>query len=414
MGERTEQLRQSLGGPALARVRQRIADHLAGGGDPDGVVTLAAPTDEERRAVAALLGRTPSLAARLAVPLHELSARLRAAGIADGVRDAIELLDGPVPAVAAARGSLRTAWAEVALAASVLDERLPHLRGWAGGVAASGRLRRAAGSEPAAALRLLAAVEAVLRRVPAEGGIRRSRLANEALGSAHALDAGTPLAGLLVDAVRSLVGPPLLEGAEGERETWAAVGVLADALTSRVCALNLPAVGDGPADAVVRSARGEPVWLSLRTLVRHPPRLAGGRVHACENLSVVEEAADALGDGCAPLVCVGGNPVVAVLRLLDAAAASGCDVVYHGDFDWPGLAIAGRVLRRLGPAGRPWRFGADDYRAAVERRVGGLAPLRGTPTASPWAPGVAAALHHHGVAVEEEAVVADLLEDLAG
>ena len=46
-----------------------------------------------------------------------------------------------------------------------------------------------------------------------------------------------------------------------------------------------------------------------------------------------------------------------------AQVAPGARLRYHGDFDWPGLHIANRVMRDC--AARPWRLGAADCRAAV-------------------------------------------------
>ncbi|WP_232788641.1 DUF2399 domain-containing protein [Streptomyces odonnellii] len=70
---------------------------------------------------------------------------------------------------------------------------------------------------------------------------------------------------------------------------------------------------------------------------------AGTVVHICENPRVVEAAADS---ACArPLVCTSGSAATVVLTLLDALAATGCHFAYHGDFDWPGIALANRMIR---------------------------------------------------------------------
>lgn len=410
--DRIDHLRHALGGPALSRLRARVRDHLAGGGDPAGTVTLGQATAEERRAVAALLGTAPSQARRLRVPLVRLSEGLQGAGLADSLAEALETLDGPIPDLVTVRAADDAAWAAVMDAAAKLDRRVPGLDGWAGVAARSGRLKRAAGSDAAQAMALLAQLERLLGCLPVAGGMRRARLAHETVGRAHALDPGTPLAGLAVEAVRALVGPPQLSGAEGVRETWASVGVLVDDLTSRVCVLNLPTEGDGPVDQVVRSAPGQPLWLTLRMLVTDPPRLGAGEWFACENLSVIAEAADVLGADSAPLVCVAGNPVVAVMRLLDLAARGGATVAYHGDFDWPGVGIAARVLDRLGGHGRPWRLGAADYEAALDQRRDHFSALEGTPVATPWESSLAETMNRRSVAVEEEAVIEALLADL--
>jgi hypothetical protein len=61
---------------------------------------------------------------------------------------------------------------------------------------------------------------------------------------------------------------------------------------------------------------------------------------------------------------------------------SGTALWYHGDFDWPGMAIASRVIGELGA--RAWLLSASDYEQAI---VGGKTrPLDGTPVETPWSP----------------------------
>ena len=85
-------------------------------------------------------------------------------------------------------------------------------------------------------------------------------------------------------------------------------------------------------------------------------------------------------------------------------------VLYHGDFDWPGIAIARRIFDR---GARPWRFGRMDYVDAVGRppadnRLG----LSGRTEATPWDEGLSAAMTAADVAVHEELTVDVLLSDL--
>ncbi|MGW7279422.1 DUF2399 domain-containing protein [Streptomyces sp. NPDC054844] len=81
----------------------------------------------------------------------------------------------------------------------------------------------------------------------------------------------------------------------------------------------------------------------------------GTRAHVWENPRVVEAAADA--DRTAPLLCTSGSATTVVLTLLDALATAGCAFAYHGDFAWPGIALANRVMQRYGQSrgacGRP-------------------------------------------------------------
>jgi hypothetical protein len=64
-----------------------------------------------------------------------------------------------------------------------------------------------------------------------------------------------------------------------------------------------------------------------------------------------------------PLACTSGNPSAAGSLLLGRTV-----VRYHGDFDWPGIAIARRII---GQGAQPWRLGCADYREAVERLPAG-------------------------------------------
>ncbi|MBX6722961.1 MAG: DUF2399 domain-containing protein, partial [Dactylosporangium sp.] len=58
---------------------------------------------------------------------------------------------------------------------------------------------------------------------------------------------------------------------------------------------------------------------------------------------------------------------------------------------------------------RAWRFDTQSYVAGVSRRS---APLRGRPVTAVWDPDLRATIERHGVRVEEEAVLTDMLADL--
>jgi uncharacterized protein (TIGR02679 family) len=149
----------------------------------------------------------------------------------------------------------------------------------------------------------------------------------------------------------------------------------------------------------------------------HSCRLAGDfafppglTVRACENPVVVAAAADRWGAACAPLVCLEGFANHAARTLLTHLARQGARFLYHGDFDWAGLSIANKLAEMVPFA--PWRFMAVDYRRALAA-PGERPPLRSRPVAALWDPELAPAMAAAGEAVEEEAVLGDLLADLA-
>jgi uncharacterized protein (TIGR02679 family) len=249
-------------------------------------------------------------------------------------------------------------------------------------------------------------------------GQPRALLAAEALGDAHALDGGEPTATLVLAVLRqdalalsereASQSEALDAGTpeEDDRTLWARAGVLVNELARPVLLLNLPQEGGG----MFSGDAGEPAYATLRQLLRSPPRLAaaGRTVYVCENPNLVAIAADRLGRRCSPLVCTDGMPAAAQRALLARLVESGAELAYHGDFDWPGLRIATFVMRSFNA--RPWRFGADHYRAHVPSSP--AQTLVGTPTSSFWDPALALAMRERVLAIPEEAVAATLLLDL--
>jgi uncharacterized protein (TIGR02679 family) len=152
---------------------------------------------------------------------------------------------------------------------------------------------------------------------------------------------------------------------------------------------------------------GAPVHLTSWDLARGDLRPRPGEwVLVCENPSVLEAIAQRRG-GQVSVVCTSGMPGLVTLEVLRRLSACGAQLHYHGDFDWPGIAIANRLVAEVGC--RPWRMSAADYAAAV--RVGGL-PLQGAPVLPSWDSSLGTAMREHGVAVHEEAVHESVLARL--
>jgi uncharacterized protein (TIGR02679 family) len=167
--------------------------------------------------------------------------------------------------------------------------------------------------------------------------------------------------------------------------------------------LNLPSLAAPP---------GEPVYLSLRQLLRAPPAwpVAGRAIHVCENPNLIAIAADRLGADCAPLVCTDGMPAAAQRALLDQLAAAGACLYYHSDFDWPGLQIANHVLRSW--SAQPWQMSAQDYQAAAQSAAHRQRDLQTSAITAVWDVQLAPSMLRHGLAIAEEAVAERLMEDL--
>jgi uncharacterized protein (TIGR02679 family) len=404
-GDRLERL---LGGRDLAWLMARARRRLVRGEGLDGVVTLAAATPAQRAAVQRLLGRPPRTGGALTVSLPAVDAVLRRSGACpDGLAAAVVALTGDVTVAADAVADLERRWTAAFAPLDEIARRGPELAGWVERLRSGGLVRRLA-RDPGTAASLLLTLTDVVAALPA-GGEPLGRFAATHAGGAHRLDEGEPLTSLTLGAARAISGLPDGTGAQWRREVWASVGLLSDEVSSTVLTLGLP--GDsrsatGQALAAWRES-GQPVVLTLRQLVREPPAAAVRDVFVCENPVVVSEAAERHGAGCLPLVCTGGQPGTAALHLLRHLAGRGATLRHHGDFDWGGIRIGNVLASRVTAV--PWRFGAADY----ERVPGGRA-LTGVPVAASWDSALTPAMLARGVVVEEEAVVDDLLTDLAG
>ena len=400
-------LQRLLGGDQLAALRLRLRRRFerAMPGEPVEIVRIAGLDAQEHAALASLIGRPQRLSSSLGIDVRMIDASLQRAGIADSLRDALERLDGPILDLAASRQRLQVHWADL-----IADCRHPGLAALLRMPASLGLLKRLARQDPAAGARLCRQAEAVLQRLPANGQAR-SHLAAETLGDAHALDDGQPVATLVLAVQRRSVAPTdELEApatAERARDIWAAAGVLVNELARPALFLNL-----GTESGDDHWTPGEPSFLSLRALVRTARhwRVVGQDVRVCENPNVVAIAADRLGARCRPLVCTDGMPAAAQRTLLTQLARAGARLLYHGDFDWPGVTIANTVLRDHGAL--PWRLGAADYLAAIRGATADRQPLTARPITASWDEALTPAMEQHGVAIAEESLAESLLRDL--
>jgi uncharacterized protein (TIGR02679 family) len=411
-------LKRLLGGDDLAKLRDRLRRHyerqpLQEGSD---VVRLTALSRHEHATLSSLIGRPQRYAQSMQVDIRAIDIGLQRAAIASSLRHALEQLDGPIEHKAAIRLQTETFWAGI-----VADSVQPRLIQFLEAPAGLGLLKRLSGQKPDAAMRLRRQAEAILRCLPAQG-IARSQLAADILGDAHGLDNGRPAATLVLAAWRQShqsnsrgIAAISDEADNGDgdnperiRDTWATAGVLVNELARPALFLNLPI----QRELTIDQSSGEPCYGSLRWLLRSPPawNVSDRTVYICENPNLVAIAADHCGIHCAPLVCVEGMPGAAQRCLLTQLKLAGARLLYHGDFDWPGLRIGNHVMRGYGAT--PWRFGAADYAAAIGKASNDRHALRGKPAEALWDGALAATMSRHGAAIAEESVAELLLLDL--
>jgi uncharacterized protein (TIGR02679 family) len=409
-----------LAGPGLARLWGAVRKRLESNGvRATGSLRLTALSPEERNDLSLLLEK-PLTGTAVTVRLDALDARLRASAAGRGLREILEELGPALTDRRAVRegdeAQRRHVWSTLAtsLDASPVAGQA-WTRQWSDALRRTGVPR---GVTPEAAVGTLQQAVQVLTLLfdPERTGTRgRGELAAMTTGSAHGLDDGTWLARLVQRGVALAHGTELPDNAAGRRALWRLVSVTPDEVSSTVLTYGLRPLGEGWRERSLRerAVHHAETHLTPRDLLDLRLRLATGTlVHICENPRVVEAAADAASGK--PLVCTSGSAATVVLTLLDSLAANGCRFAYHGDFDWPGIALANRIIRRY--KALPWRMGSGDYEALATRsKEEGIPqlPLDGRPVDADWDPDLTPAMNCLGVALHEEATLDLLVEDLS-
>lgn len=396
------------------------------GGSLTGRISVADPDDAERKAIIGITGVHQSAGTkRLTVSLEALDAAI-SRGTGYGLVPLLTEQGEPLRNRPAAAASLAASRAElVALAeASPLCLSCDWYRRWVSELRQDGTLTRLATQDDAGVLGQAVRVLEFLDGRPAGGGlagdaragaapagagpIALPALAAQITGDTKALNHGTGLSTLVLRALALQAGVARPGSAAERRDLWDRAGALVDDLASRVLVLNLPAEGEGLGEWLAGAARyGTPFQVTLHQLATHPVKISCPRIFVCENPAVLRRACAELGAACPPLVCTEGRPSTAFHRLVGLAVGTGTELWYHGDFDWPGVAIAADVISRYG--GRPWRMGASDYLSAASEGI----RLRGEPVNAPWDPELLEAMSVTGYAVYEETLGDQLLADLA-
>ena len=409
--------------PALLPTWQRIRTQFEKTGlTVSGTVAVPLATRAERHAVGALLGRVVTRDS-VRIDLATLDARLRARWNPGGLAAALTELHGSAPLDRPAARSARDQARERPLALAAELVPAPWATEWIAGLRRTGQLARSGNA--AQAERVVRDAAVVLNELtarfdasaqvdlgrPSQPRLQsRVELAARLLGDAHALDRDRLLHRVVLRGLAAASGQALPEGARESEDLWAVFGVVPDLLSRTCLTWRLRITGESPLSGRLGAAAdaGDPVHLTewdLRRSTSFTP-VGSARLLVCENPAVLEALAERGIEGWAA-VCIAGEPNLVVDRVLTNLAGAGLVLHYHGDFDWPGLAIANRAVERYGV--RPWRMGATDYVSAVR---GDGPELRGAPVEPLWDPELGAAMRRHGRAVHEESVLAGLLEAL--
>ena len=419
-------LQAYLSVPSLASVWSAARTRLERNGlQPTGTITVDLDQSAAEH-LSGLVGATIAPGAGRRISLAVLDTALRGSSGGRSLVLVLEILDGrAIVNRRATREQNQADWSNVwqRLDSALHDAGLagaPWVPGWVASLKRGGILTRAGSVAAGKALNAAVAGLALLLE-PAKGrGIAEyeqawelGALASRVTGTAHGFDETTLASSVLLRAAAHAFDRPIPESANDRRDLWAALGVATDTLSGTVLSWQVRPPGCDRWSSMMRDRAdlGVVTHLTLHDLAvaGSTPWLPSGQVvSVCENPQVMQAAVRAT--TTTPLLCLSGNPASVGTRLLGRLIAAGNPVRYHGDFDWPGVAIAGRVIAQ---GAKPWRMSAEDYTAAVATLDADHAvALTGRPVPTPWDAGLASAMSAHGLAVHEELVLLDLLGDL--
>ncbi|MGW7041781.1 TIGR02679 family protein [Streptomyces avermitilis] len=410
--------------PGLTRLWTAARTRLERNGlQPAGTIRLEHLDAQEREALSLLLAR-PITGPTATIRLPDLDTRLRASAVGRGLTSTLEEL-GPLLTDRRAVRDAATAERARVWSAAQAEVEVTSLSAqawtaqWLEEIRRGGTLarqdRHTATTVVTQAIHTLATLFPGTGPRPTPATWGRGELATRTTGSAHGLDDGTLLSRLVLRGIALARGVESPADAPARRALWRMASVTPDEVSSTVLTYGLRPTGGTWRERALRERADHHMETHLTLRELRALRLEvqpGTRVHVCENPRVVEAAADT-GGGTAPLICTSGSATTVVLTLLDALAAAGCTFVYHGDFDWPGIALANRIRHRYGA--EPWRMRAADYEyLATRAQLHGTPqiPLTGTPADAEWDPELTPAMAALGIALHEEAALDLLLEDL--
>jgi uncharacterized protein (TIGR02679 family) len=382
------------------------------GGDLTGSVSVSEPTEAERKAIIGLTGQyRDARSAKITVRLADLDTAVReTTGL--GLPELLSKLGGPLRDRRAEREAFTAArQAAIDMArGSPLHDSCDWYRDWLAQISVDGTLTKMINIGEQARLGQAVRVLEYLAGL-AGAPVLLPALAAAVTGDTKALNHGTIASTLVLRALAIKAGLRRPDSAGDRRELWETSDVVPDDLASRVLVLNLPSRGPGLGEWLTGAASlGVPFYVTLHQLMTMPLSVPATTVYVCENPAVLRRAAAELGADSAALLCGEGQPSTAFNQLATVIVAGGGELRYHGDFDWPGVAIANSVMIRH--AAQPWRMAAADYLAGV-RADADYVGLTGTPRPTPWDPGLSDAMVASGRAVYEESVSGPLIGDLA-
>lgn len=191
-------------------------------------------------------------------------------------------------------------------------------------------------------------------------------------GNPHYFDRGTAASQLLTHAVCFWKNFDMPQNAYEWRECMQTVGVVSDNIASMVHAFGVQLeTRDGlhPAYEAFNNLK-EPYVLTAENLKSIIGAKANNnKVYVVENEMVFLYLVENAKEKDAAFLCTSGQLRVAAFQLLAYLANSGSVIYYSGDLDPTGMDIADRLWQRYGNVVHLWRMDVEDYKKSISEEL---------------------------------------------
>lgn len=238
----------------------------------------------------------------------------------------------------------------------------------------------------------------------------------EISGNPHYFDQGTTAGQLLVHGMCYAARTDYPENAHWWRELLLSNGIVPDNISSivHIYGLRLQVDGDWHPAYDTFCRRQEPCAVTMENLQELTAvQPTGDRVYIVENEMVFSYLLKHLEQRNVTLLCTSGQLRSAAVKLIPFLLDSGAEIYYSGDIDPDGILIADRLWRKYGDRIHVWRMSESDYeRSLSEEEIGNISMKKLDAVENPVLRETAREVRKKKKAGYQENILIDLLEDM--
>ena len=240
--------------------------------------------------------------------------------------------------------------------------------------------------------------------------------AAEISGNPHYFDRGTGAGQLLVHGICYLKGGDLPGTAHSWRNLLQNAGVIPDNVSSMLHVYGLRLHRDNGWHPAYEAfcQLGEPCVITMENLRGLTKvQAAGQKVYGVENEMVFTWLLNRVGNQKLTLLCTSGQLRAVALEVISLLLDSGADIYYSGDLDPDGLGIADRLWQRFGDHIHIWRMSEEDYEKSLSGEpIDRLGMAKLEHIRHPLLKKTAAAIRKKACAGYQENILEELLGDI--